>query len=193
MKKGLIAFLVIVAVLVIWIWRSYNGIIPMDENVKEKWAKVQNQYQRRLDLIPNLVNTVKGAADFEQKTLTDVIEARAKATQMVIDPNNLTADKLKEFQAAQGQLSMAMGRLMVVAEAYPNLKANQNFLDLQTQLEGTENRISAARNDYNEAVKEYNTKVRSFPVVLIAGMFNLSSRPTFEADAAAQKAPQVKF
>lgn len=193
MKKGLIAFLVVVAIMVIWIWRSYNGIIPMDENVKEKWAKVQNQYQRRMDLIPNLVNTVKGAANFEQKTLTDVIEARAKATQMVVDPSNLTAEKLREFQATQGQLSMAMGRLMAVAEAYPTLQANKNFLDLQTQLEGTENRISTARNDYNEAVKEFNTKVRSFPVVLIAGMFKLSARPTFEADAAAQKAPSVQF
>lgn len=193
MKKGLIAILVVVAVLAIWMWRSYNGIIPMDENVKEKWAKVQNQYQRRLDLIPNLVNTVKGAANFEQKTLTDVIEARAKATQMVIDPNNLTPEKLQAFQATQGQLSMAMGRLMAVAESYPTLQANKNFLDLQTQLEGTENRISTARNDYNEAVKEFNTRVRSFPVNLIAGMLHLSSKPTFEADAAAQKAPQVQF
>ena len=192
MKNGLIA-LAVLAIMVIWVWRSYNGIIPMDENVKEKWAKVQNQYQRRLDLIPNLVSTVKGAANFEQKTLTDVIEARAKATQMVIDPKNLTAEKLAEFQATQGQLSQAMGRLMVVAEAYPTLQANKNFLDLQTQLEGTENRISTARNDYNEAVKEYTTKVRKFPINLFAGMFNLSARPTFEADAAAQKAPAVQF
>ena len=161
--------------------------------MKEKWAKVQNQYQRRLDLIPNLVNTVKGAADFEKSTLTAVIEARAKATQMNVDASNLTPEKLKEFQAAQGQLSQAMGRLMVVAENYPVLKANQNFLDLQTQLEGTENRISAARNDYNESVKEFNVGVRKFPINLFAGMFKMNMKPTFEADEAAQKAPSVQF
>ena len=192
MKKGLIA-LAILAVLAFLVWNSYNGIIPKDENVKEKWAKVQNQYQRRLDLIPNLVNTVKGAANFEQKTLTDVIEARAKATQMVIDPNSLSVEKLKEFQAVQGQLSQAMGRLMMITENYPTLQANKNFLDLQTQLEGTENRISTARNDYNESVKDFNTSVRKFPVNLIAGMLNLGPKPTFEADAAAQKAPEVQF
>jgi len=193
MKTGLIA-LAVVAVLAFWVWSSYNnGLVPKDENVKEKWAKVQNQYQRRSDLIPNLVNTVKGAANFEQKTLTDVIEARSKASQMVIDPNNLTAEKIKEFQAAQGQLSMAMSRLMVLTENYPTLQANKNFLDLQTQLEGTENRISTARNDYNESVKEFNISVRKFPINIFAGMFKMSARPTFEADAAAQKAPNVQF
>jgi LemA protein len=192
MKQGLI-ILGVLALMLVWVWSSYNKLIPQDENVKEKWAKVQNQYQRRMDLIPNLVNTVKGAADFEKETLTAVIEARAKATQTVVDPNNISAEKLKEFQAAQGQLSQAMGRLMVVAEQYPNLKANQNFLDLQTQLEGTENRISAARNDYNESVKEFNIGVRKFPVNIIAGMFGMSIKPTFEADAAAQKAPTVQF
>jgi LemA protein len=192
MKKGLI-LLAVIAALALWIWSSYNGLVPKDENVKEKWAKVQNQYQRRMDLIPNLVNTVKGAADFEKSTLTAVIEARAKATQMKVDANNLTPEKLKEFQAAQGQLSQAMGRLMVVAENYPTLKANQNFLDLQTQLEGTENRISAARNDYNESVKDFNVSVRKFPINLFAGMFHMSMKPTFEADAAAQKAPSVQF
>ena len=192
MKNGLIA-LAVVAVLAIWVFSLYNGLVPKDENVKEKWAKVQNQYQRRSDLIPNLVNTVKGAANFEQKTLTDVIEARSKASQMVIDPNNLTAEKIKEFQAAQGQLSMAMSRLMVLTENYPTLQANKNFLDLQTQLEGTENRISTARNDYNESVKEFNTGVRKFPVNLFVGMFNMKPKPTFEADAAAQKAPNVQF
>ena len=193
MKRGWIIFLAIVAVLVIWMWTSYNGLVSKDENVKEKWAKVQNQYQRRLDLIPNLVNTVKGAANFEQKTLTDVINARANATKMTVDASNLTPEKLHEFQATQGQLSQAMGRLMVVAEQYPDLKANQNFRDLQVQLEGTENRISAARNDYNEVVKDFNVGARRFPVVLIAGMFHMSARPTFEADPAAQKAPSVQF
>jgi LemA protein len=192
MKKGIIV-LVILGAIGLWMWSSYNGLIPKDENVKEKWAKVQNQYQRRLDLIPNLVNTVKGAANFEQKTLTDVIEARAKATQMTIDPNNLTAEKLKEFQATQGQLSQAMGRLMMVTENYPTLQANKNFLDLQTQLEGTENRITVARNDYNESVKEFNIAVRKFPVNLIAGFMKMGERPTFEAEAAAQKAPTVNF
>lgn len=192
MKKGLI-LLVIVGILGLWMWSSYNGLIPKDENVKEKWAKVQNQYQRRLDLIPNLVNTVKGAANFEQKTLTDVIEARAKATQMNVDASNLTPEKLKEFQAAQGQLSQAMGRLMMVTENYPTLQANKNFLDLQTQLEGTENRITVARNDYNESVKEFNTSVRKFPLNIIAGLMNMKAKPTFEAEAAAQKAPTVNF
>lgn len=192
MKKGVIV-LVIIGIIGIWMWSSYNGLVPKDENVKEKWAKVQNQYQRRLDLIPNLVNTVKGAANFEQKTLTDVIEARAKATQMTIDPNNLTPEKLKEFQATQGQLSQAMGRLMMITENYPTLQANKNFLDLQTQLEGTENRITVARNDYNESVKEFNTSVRKFPVNLIAGFMKMSEKPTFEAEAAAQKAPTVNF
>lgn len=192
MKKGVIV-LAIIAILGLWMWSSYNGLVPKDENVKEKWAKVQNQYQRRADLIPNLVNTVKGAANFEQKTLTDVIEARAKATQMNVNANDLTPEKLKEFQAAQGQLSQAMGRLMVVSEQYPTLQANKNFQDLQVQLEGTENRITVARNDYNESVKEFNIGVRKFPMNLIAGIFKMSTKPTFEADAASQKAPSVQF
>ena len=192
MKKGVIV-IVIIAILGLWMWSSYNGLVPKDENVKEKWAKVQNQYQRRADLIPNLVNTVKGAANFEQKTLTDVIEARAKATQMNVNANDLTPEKLKEFQAAQGQLSQAMGRLMVVSEQYPTLQANKNFQDLQVQLEGTENRITVARNDYNESVKEFNIGVRKFPMNLIAGLFKMSTKPTFEADAASQKAPSVQF
>lgn len=192
MKKGVIV-LAIIAILGLWMWSSYNGLVPKDENVKEKWAKVQNQYQRRADLIPNLVNTVKGAANFEQKTLTDVIEARAKATQMNVNANDLTPEKLKEFQAAQGQLSQAMGRLMVVSEQYPTLQANKNFQDLQVQLESTENRITVARNDYNESVKEFNIGVRKFPLNLIAGLFKMSTKPTFEADAASQKAPSVQF
>jgi LemA protein len=154
---------------------------------------VQNQYQRRADLIPNLVNTVKGAANFEQKTLTDVIEARAKATQMNVNAGDLSPEKIKEFQAAQGQLSQVLGRLMMITENYPTLKANENFLKLQDDLSGTENRITVARKDYNNSVESYNTEVRKFPVNMIAGMFNLKERPTFEADAAAQKAPTVNF
>ncbi|MBL7753192.1 MAG: LemA family protein [Chitinophagaceae bacterium] len=193
MKKGLLIALLILGILGIWTWRSYNGLIPLDENVREKWAKVQTQYQRRADLVPNLVNTVKGAANFEQKTLTDVIEARAKATQMKVDAGDLTPEKLQEFQATQGQLSQAMGRLMMITENYPELKATEQFKDLSVQLEGTENRIASARNDFNGAVKEYNQRVRRFPLNLIAGMLGMKSKPMFEADPAAQKAPTVQF
>ncbi len=193
MKKGLLALLIIVGVLAFWAWRDYNGLVHMDENVKEKWAKVQSQYQRRADLIPNLVNTVKGAANFEQKTLTDVIEARAKATQMKVDANNLTPEKLQEFQASQGQLSQALGRLMMITENYPELKATEQFRDLSVQLEGTENRITTARNDFNESVKEYNTKARRFPLNLFASLFDMKAKPMFEADPSAQKAPTVQF
>ncbi len=193
MNKVLLIALLIIGILGIWAWRSYNGLIPMDENVKEKWAKVQTQYQRRADLVPNLVNTVKGAANFEQKTLTDVIEARAKATQMKVDAKDLTPEKLQEFQATQGQLSQALGRLMMITENYPELKATEQFKDLSVQLEGTENRIASARNDFNGAVKEYNSRVRKFPLNLIAGMMGMNSKPMFEADQAAQKAPSVQF
>lgn len=193
MKKVWIIVIIIVAALALWLRSSYNGLLPKDENVKEKWANVQAQYKRRAELIPNLVETVKGAANFETKTLTEVMEARAKATQMVIDPTNLTVEKMKEFQAAQGQLSMAMGRLMAVSENYPQLKANQNFLDLQAELSGTGNRITASIKDFNEAVKDYNISVRRFPVNLLAGMFNMNPRPAFEAEPEAQKNPNVKF
>lgn len=193
MKKGWIILLVIIVIIGLWMRSAYNGLLPKDEGVKEKWANVQAQYKRRAELIPNLVETVKGAANFEQKTLTDVMNARAKATQMVIDPNNLTAEKLKEFQATQGQLSMAMGRLMVVSENYPQLKANQNFLDMQAELTGTGNRITAAIKDYNESVKDFNIGVRSFPVNIIAGMVHMQARPAFEAEPEAQKNPEVKF
>ncbi|MBL7765327.1 MAG: LemA family protein [Chitinophagaceae bacterium] len=192
MKKGLIVVIILV-VLAAWAGMGYNGLVKKDEVVKKEWAEVQNQYQRRANLIPNLVNTVKGAANFEQKTLTDVIEARAKATQMKVDASNLTPEKLAEFQAAQGQLSQALGRLMMVTENYPNLKANQNFLDLQAQLEGTENRITVARKNYNESVMNFNTKARSFPTIIFAKMFGMTQKATFEADAAAQQAPTVNF
>lgn len=196
MKKALPILLVLFAILTIGGCMSCNlqkTLVTQDESVKAKWAEVQNQYQRRADLIPNLVNTVKGAANFEQKTLTDVIEARAKATSINIDPNDLTPEKLKEFQAAQGQLSQALGRLMVVTENYPELKANQNFLALQDQLEGTENRITVARKNYNTSVESYNVSVRQFPNNIFAGMLGFTPKSTFEADAAAQKAPTVSF
>ena len=170
-----------------------NGLNASNQEVKAKWADVQNQYQRRSDLIGNLVATVKGAAAHEQNTLTAVIEARAKATQITVNPDDLTPEKLQQFQAAQGQLSQALGRLLMVTENYPELKANQNFRDLQAQLEGTENRIAVARRDYNESVQGYNSKVRSFPTNLLAGMFGFAPKATFEADVAAQKAPEVKF
>lgn len=192
MKKLLIV-LGILAILFFWVKNSYNGLVAKDEKVKKEWAEVQNQYQRRMDLINNLVATVKGAANFEQKTLTDVIEARAKATQMTVNANDLTPEKLKEFQAAQGQLSQALGRLMMITENYPELKANQNFLDLQAQIEGTENRTTVARKDYNTAVQEFNTSARSFPTNIFANIFGMTAKATFEADAAAQKAPQVQF
>jgi LemA protein len=190
-KLGII--LVILAVLFFWVKGAYNGLVTKDEEVKKTWAEVQNQYQRRMDLINNLVATVKGAANFEQKTLTDVIEARAKATQMVVKADDLTPEKMKDFQASQGQLTQALGKLMMITENYPQLKANQNFLDLQAQLEGTENRTTVARKDYNEAVQMFNTSARSFPTNIFANIFGMNAKPTFEADAAAQKAPQVQF
>jgi LemA protein len=172
---------------------SYNKMVSFDERVGSSWSQVENVYQRRLDLIPNLVATVKGAADFEQTTLTKVIEARASATQMKIDPSNLTPEAMQKFQAAQGQLSTALGRLMVVAEQYPNLKANQNFLELQSQLESTENRIAVARKDFNDIAKEYNTYIRTFPQNMLAGMYGFAAKPYFEADKGADRAPKVEF
>lgn len=196
MKKSSIIWIVLLGILLIGGCQACNlqkTLVTSDEAVKSKWGEVQNQYQRRADLVPNLVNTVKGAANFEQKTLTDVINARARATSIQVDPNKLTPEKLKEFQAAQGELSQALGRLMVVSEAYPDLKANQNFLALQDQLEGTENRITVARKNYNDAVQDYNVQVRSFPNNLLAGMLNFQQKGMFEADASAQKAPTVQF
>lgn len=172
---------------------QYNGLVTQDEAVKKSWNNVQSDYQRRADLIPNLVATVKGEANFEQTTLTKVIEARASATQMKVDIKDLTPEKLQQFQAAQGQLSQALGRLMVVSEQYPNLRANDAFRGLQAQLEGTENRIKVARNDFNEAVQGYNTQVRKFPTVLFAGMMGFKTREGFAAEAGAEKAPDVKF
>ncbi|MBW7467024.1 LemA protein [Pontibacter aydingkolensis] len=172
---------------------GYNTMVQKDETVEAAWANVQNAYQRRADLVPNLVNTVKGAANFEQETLTRVIEARAKATSVNISPDNLSPENIQRFQQAQGELSGALSRLLVSVERYPELKANQNFLELQAQLEGTENRIAVERRKFNEAVQDYNTTVRSFPTNLMAGIFGFERKGHFEAEAGAQQAPTVEF
>ena len=172
---------------------GYNTMVSMDEQVSTQWAKVQNVYQRRADLIPNLVNTVKGYAKHEEETLTKVTEARSKATSITLKADELTPEKLQQFQAAQSQLSSALSRLLAVAEQYPDLKANQNFLELQAQLEGTENRIAVERRNFNEAVQQYNTYIRKFPNNLMAGMFKFEKKAYFEAEAGSAKAPEVKF
>ncbi len=184
---------IIIALLVFWVIGKYNGIAGKDQAVKKSWGDVESDYQRRSDLIPNLVNTVKGYADFEKETLTKVIEARASATQMKVDASNLTPEALESFQKAQGGLSQALGRLMVVAEQYPNLKANQNFLDLQAQLEGTENRINVSRKRFNEAVQDFNTAIVGFPGNLVAMMGGFKEKGFFKAAEGADKAPEVKF
>ena len=173
--------------------RGYNGLVVQDETVNKAWNNVQSDYQRRADLIPNLVNTVKGEANFEQTTLQNVIQARASATQIKVDPKDLTPEKLQQFQQAQGQLSQALGRLLMVSENYPNLRANDAFRGLQAQLEGTENRIKVSRNDFNQAVADYNVKARSFPMNILAGMFGFKTKEGFKAEAGAEKAPEVKF
>ncbi len=191
--KGLYVFLGILVLLVLMGGCSYNGMNRSRVDVDQKWADVQSSYQRRADLIPNLVEVVKGEANFEKSTLTEVIQARASASQIKIDPKDLTPEKLKEFQATQGQLSQALGRLMVVSEQYPNLKSNESFRQLQDQLEGTENRIKTARDAFNGSVKEYNIQVTSFPKNILAGMFGFKEKAMFQADAASQSAPKVKF
>ncbi len=196
MKKILIP-VGIIAVLAIFIYAkavsAYNQFVQAEETINGQWAEVETQYQRRADLIPNLVNTVKGYADFEQETLTGVVEARAKATSVQIDPIQLTPEKLAEFQQAQDQLSGALSRLLVTVEKYPDLKANQNFLELQAQLEGTENRISVARKKFNESVQGYNTSIRTFPNNLFAGWYSFTAKGYFEAAAGAENAPTVQF
>jgi len=172
---------------------SYNNMVELDEGVSEKWAQVENVYQRRADLIPNLVNTVKGYASHEKETLEGVIEARSKATQTTIDPSKLNAESIKQFAAAQDGLSSALSKLMVVVERYPDLKANQNFLELQAQLEGTENRIAVERKKFNESAKSYNTFIRKFPKNIYAGMFGFEKKDYFEAQEGADKAPEVQF
>ena len=172
---------------------GYNSMVKLDEQVVSQWAQVENVYQRRADLIPNLVASVKGAADFEKETLTQVIDARAKATSINVDPTKLTPESIAQFQAAQGQLSQSLGRLLATVEAYPQLKANQNFLELQSQLEGTENRISVERQKFNTVTQEYNSKIRTFPNNLTAGMFGFTQKGYFQAEAGANKAPKVEF
>lgn len=196
MKKTYIVWAVVALVVLILIavpWTSYNSMVTNQETVTTAWSNVESQYQRRADLIPNLVNTVKGYATHERETLEGVMNARAKATQVTVDPTQLTPEKLQQFQQAQGQLSTALGRLMMVAENYPNLKANENFSELQAQLEGTENRINESRRLYNEAVQVYNVGIRRFPAVIFAHMFGFEPQTKFEADKAAEKAPEVKF
>jgi LemA protein len=188
---GVIVFLVFAVFS--WVKGSYNTMVSQDEGVKTAWSQVENQYQRRLDLIPNLVNTVKGYAAHEKETLEGVINARAEATKTTIDPSNLNEESLKKFQAAQGELSSALSRLMVVMERYPDLKANQNFSELQAQLEGTENRITVERKRFNEVAQSYNTYIRSFPNNILAGMFGFFPKAYFTADAGAEKAPKVEF
>lgn len=195
MKRSLPLLIVLGLLVLVMFWGcgSYNNLVQEDENVKRVWANVQTQYQRRSDLIPNLVNTVKGEANFEKSTLTEVINARARATSVQVNPDDLTPEKLQQFQQAQGQLSQALGRLLVVSEQYPNLRANDAFRGLQTQLEGTENRIAVARNDFNEAVNSYNVKVRSFPTNIFANVAGFDPRPPFQADQGAEDAPRVDF
>jgi len=193
MKKTVLAIVGILVLLVVVSGCGYNGLVKLDEDVKAKWNQVETQYQRRSDLIPNLVNTVKGAAKFEQSTLTQVTEARAKATQVTIDPDKLTPENIEKYQAAQGQVSQALGRLLMVTENYPELKATEQFRDVSAELAGTENRIAVARKDFNEAVQIYNTKVRSFPNNITAGIFGFSQKAGFKADAGAEKAPKVEF
>ena len=190
---GWIIPVAIVVVIVLWAIGGYNGMVKMDEQVQNSWANVETQYQRRADLIPNLVSTVKGYAKHEQQTLEDVVKARSEATQVKVDAENLTPEKLAAFQKAQSGVSSALGRLLAVAENYPDLKANQNFLELQSQLEGTENRITVARKDFNDTAKSYNQAIRQFPKNILAGMFGFEKKSYFEAEAGSEKAPKVEF
>ncbi len=191
--KTILVIVLILAVLAGFFVKPYNNMVQKDEGCSQAWANVENAYQRRMDLIPNLVKTVQGAADYEKGTLEAVIEARAKATSVQVDPSNLTEESIAKFQAAQDQLSSALSRLMVVVERYPELKANQNFLELQAQLEGTENRIAVERGKYNETVNDYNSYIRKFPNNIIAGMFNFDKKGYFKAAEGADKAPDVEF
>ena len=194
MKKVTIIIIVaVVAIIAIWAISGYNSLVGMDENVSNQWANVETQYQRRADLIPNLVNTVKGYAAHEKETLEGVIAARSQATQIKVDPTDLTPEKLAEYQKAQGQLATALGKLLAITENYPDLKANQNFLELQAQLEGTENRINGASKNFNDAAKTYNTTIRRFPKNILAGMFGFDKRAYFEAAEGAEQAQQVQF
>src|SRR5574344_457830 len=192
-NKTLIIIIGVIAILAIWVTVVYNGLVSSEENVNNQWANVETQYQRRADLIPNLVNTVKGYAAHEKTTLEAVIAARSQATQIKVDAENLTPDKLAQYQKAQGDVTSALGKLLAITENYPDLKANQNFLELQSQLEGTENRITVARKDFNDAAKEYNVSIRRFPRSIFAGMFGFQKKSYFEAAAGTENAPKVQF
>lgn len=193
MKKGIIAIIVIAILLVVSLMGSYNNLVKIDEKVTATWAEVETQYQRRADLIPNLINTVKGQANFERDTLTQVIEARSKATSTTIDPTNMTQEQLNQFQQSQNEVGSALSRLLVTVERYPELRANEGFLNLQAQLEGTENRITLARNKFNEVTRDYNQQVRQFPTKLIAMIFGFDDKPYFKAVEGSQNAPVVNF
>ena len=196
MKKGTITLIVVAAVLLggfLWVKSVYNKLVVSDEYVQSMWAQVENVYQRRADLIPNLVSTVKGYAAHESETLESVVAARSKATQVTVDPSDLTPEALAKYNAAQGELSSALGKLLMIQESYPDLKANQNFLELQAQLEGTENRIATERMKFNDAVKSFNTGIRRFPDNIIASMFGFEKKGYFEAQEGAQTAPAVEF
>ena len=193
MKKSTIILIAVVAIAAIWGISAYNGLVKMDESVNTAWSNVENQYQRRADLIPNLVNTVKGYAAHEKETLEAVMAARSKATQMTVDADNLTPEKLQEYQKAQGEIGAALGRLLAITENYPDLKANQNFMELQAQLEGTENRIAVERKNFNEAVKDYNTGLRRFPTNIVANMFGFDKKAYFESAPGSEVAPKVEF
>ena len=196
MKKGVIILIVIVVVILGIFYSvkgSYNSLVKQDEAVQAAWSQVENVYQRRADLIPSLVNTVKGYATHEQSTLEGVVEARSKATQIKVDVENLTPEALAKYQKAQGELGAALGKLLAITENYPDLKANQNFLELQSQLEGTENRITVERQKYNEIAKVYNTSIREFPRNILASMFGFDKKPYFEAQEGANVAPKVEF
>ena len=193
LSKSLIAIIAAVVIIGGWAASAYNSMVQEQEKATTALANVQSTYQRRADLIPNLVETVKGYASHEKETLEGVVNARSKATQVTLDPENMTPEKLQEFQKAQGELGAALGRLIAIQENYPDLKANENFKELQVQLEGTENRINEARNKFNAAVQNYNLVIRSFPKNILAGLFGFDKMTKFEADAAAQKAPEVKF
>ena len=183
----------VVLIIAVWCISGYNGLVQMDENVSNKWANVETQYQRRADLIPNLVNTVKGYAKHESTTLENVVKARSEATQIKLSADDLSPEKLAQYQKAQGNVSAAIGRLLMVAANYPDLKANENFINLQAQLEGTENRINVARKDFNDTAKEYNMAIRRFPKNILAGMFGFDKRNYFEAESGSEKAPEVNF
>jgi len=195
MKKTLtwVGIIAVIAILILWMVSGYNKMVTEEENVETAWSKVESQYQRRNDLIPNVVNAVKGAADYEKSTLEAVVEARAKATSLTIDPSKMTEEQLANFQQVQGEVSSSLSRLLVTIERYPELKANENFKELIAELEGTENRITVARNAFNDAAKEFNTLIRRFPNNIIAGMFGFEKKPYFKAEEGAEKAPQVNF